>query len=76
MLKYTVVLLSEEEGGYSVVVPSLPGCYTQGDTRDEAIAMAKDAIELYLEDCKACNEPIPDESKVEFLVVEVNEPVV
>lgn len=45
MLKYTVILIPEEEGGYSVEVPALPGCYTQGETREEAISMAKEAIE-------------------------------
>jgi len=73
-LRYTIVLLPEEEGGYSVSVPALPGCCTQGDTRDEAMAMAKEAIELYLEDLKANGEPIPDESSVEYLVIEVDEP--
>ncbi|TEU04674.1 MAG: type II toxin-antitoxin system HicB family antitoxin, partial [Dehalococcoidia bacterium] len=45
MLKYTVIIVPEEEGGYSVEVPALAGCYTQGETREEAIAMAKEAIE-------------------------------
>jgi len=75
MLKYTVILVPEEEGGYSVEVPALPGCYTQGETRDEAISMAKEAIELYLESCKAHSEPIPEETGVESLTVEVKEPV-
>lgn len=75
MLKYTIILVPEEGGGYSVEVPALPGCYTQGDTREEAIAMAKEAIELYLESCVAHNEPVPEESSVESLVVEVKEPV-
>lgn len=75
MLKYTVILVPEEEGGYSVEVPALPGCYTQGETREEAIAIVKEAIELYLESCKAHNEPIPEESGVESLIIEVKEPV-
>ncbi|MBM3157206.1 MAG: type II toxin-antitoxin system HicB family antitoxin [Chloroflexi bacterium] len=75
MLRYMVVLKQEPEGGYSVEVPALPGCYTQGDTRKEAIAMAKEAIALYLESCKAHGEPIPEESGIESLVVEVKEPV-
>ncbi len=74
MLKYTVILIPEEEGGYSVEVPALPGCYTQGENRDEAIAMVKEAIELYLESCKAHGEPIPQESGVESLTVEIREP--
>jgi predicted RNase H-like HicB family nuclease len=75
MLKYTVILVPEGESGYSVEVPALSGCYTQGETREEAIAMAREAIELYLESCKAHNEPIPEESGVESLVIEVKEPV-
>jgi len=75
MLKYTIILVPEEEGSYSVEVPALPGCYTQGETRKEAIAMAKEAIELYLASCKAHNEPIPEEAGVESLIVEVKEPV-
>ena len=75
MLKYTVIIVPEEEGGYSVEVPALPGCYTQGETREGAIAMVKEAIELYLESCKAHNEPIPEESGVESLIIEVKEPV-
>lgn len=47
--EFEVVLQSEPEGGFSVSVPALAGCHTQGETRDEALAMAKDAIEGYLE---------------------------
>ena len=75
MLKYTAILIPEEEGGYSVEVPALPGCYTQGDTKEEAISMAKEAIELYLESCQAHNELIPQEFGIESLIIAVREPV-
>ena len=75
MLEYTIILIPEKEGGYSVEVPALPGCYTQGETREEAIFMAKEAIELYLESCKAHGDPIPHETKVEPFTVRVKEPV-
>jgi predicted RNase H-like HicB family nuclease len=75
MLKYTVILIPEEEGGYSVDVPALPGCYTQGETKKEAISMAKEAIELYLESCQAHNELIPQEFGIESLIIAVKEPV-
>jgi predicted RNase H-like HicB family nuclease len=75
MLKYTVILIPEEEGGYSVEVPALPGCYTQGETKKEAVATAKEAIELYLESCRAHNELIPQELGIESLVIAVKEPV-
>ena len=75
MLEYTVILIPEEEGGYSVEIPALPGCYTQGDTKEEAISMAKEAIELYLESCQAHNELIPQEFGIESLTITVREPV-
>jgi antitoxin HicB len=74
MRKYTIILVPEEEGGYCVEVPALPGCCTQGETREEAIAMAKEAIELYLQSCKEHCEPMPEESGVESVVIEVKEP--
>ena len=52
----------EEDGGNMVTVPALPGCITQGDTIDEALAMAKEAIELYMEELQSRGENIPDNS--------------
>jgi antitoxin HicB len=49
----------QEEGGYVVTVPDLPGCVTQGETFDEAIAMAKDAITLYIESLRDLGRPVP-----------------
>jgi antitoxin HicB len=75
MLRYTIILIPEEDGGYSIEVPALPGCYTQGENKEEAIAMAKEAIELYLESCRVNGEIIPEEAGVESMVIEVKEPV-
>lgn len=61
-LTYRVLLNPEPEGGYTVTVPTLPGCITFGGSVDEAIAMAREAIELYIESLVAHNEPVPDES--------------
>jgi antitoxin HicB len=47
--KLTILLTPEDEGGYSVAVPELPGCFTQGETIEEAIDMAKEAICVYVE---------------------------
>ena len=44
-----VILEPSDEGGYTVYVPSLPGCKSEGDTKEEALANIKEAIELYLE---------------------------
>ncbi len=48
-MKLSVVLEPSEEGGYTVHVPSLPGCISEGETREEALANIREAIELYLE---------------------------
>ncbi len=45
----TVILEPQDEGGFTVYVPSLPGCVSQGETKEEALANVKEAIELYLE---------------------------
>ena len=50
--EYQVVFQEENEGGYSVWVPDLPGCASQGETLEEALENIKEAIELYLEDIK------------------------
>ncbi len=59
--KFAVVLEPEEEGGFSVRVPSLPEIVTYGNDEAEALAMAEDAIRLVLEDCAAHGEPIPND---------------
>jgi antitoxin HicB len=53
--KFTVLLFEEPEGGYSVEVPELPGCFTEGDTLSEALANAREAIECYRDP----GEPLP-----------------
>ena len=60
-LTYSVVLLKEEVGGYSVVVPALRGCYSQGDTVPEALDMAKEAICCHLASLQKHGEPVPDD---------------
>jgi len=57
--EYEVVLQREPEGGFSVFVPELPSVATQGETRAEAFAMAKDAIEGYLQVMQEEGLPIP-----------------
>ncbi|HDZ69026.1 MAG TPA: type II toxin-antitoxin system HicB family antitoxin [Phycisphaerales bacterium] len=54
-MKFTVILEPSEEGGYTVIVPSLPGCVSEGDSREEALKNVREAIELYL-------EPVEDDS--------------
>lgn len=57
--EYEVVLQPEPEGGFSVFVPELPRVASHGETREEAFAMAKDAIEGYLEVMREEGLPIP-----------------
>jgi len=61
VLKYTAVFEPEDTGGYSVEIPALPGCLSQGETFEEALANIKEAAELYLEDMK--DSEIPKEEK-------------
>ncbi len=60
-LKYTVIYLEEPEGGFTIIVPSLPGCVTYGKNIDEAKKMAEDAIRVYLESLQKHSEEIPVE---------------
>ena len=48
-MRLQVILEPSDEGGYTVYVPALPGCISEGDTRDEALKNINEAIELYLE---------------------------
>jgi predicted RNase H-like HicB family nuclease len=60
--QYSIILYPDpEQGGYTVTVPALPGCVTEGETFEEAIAMAKEAIQVYIESLIADGEPVPVE---------------
>ncbi len=69
-MRYTVVLEQEPDGGYVASVPALPGCVSQGDTRQEAMANIREAVELYVEDCRDAGDPIPTEAGIEFIEVD------
>ncbi len=68
---YTVILEREEDGGFVVTVPALPDCVTQGDTREQALQDAREAIELYIEDCREAGEAVPVETGREYVEVRV-----
>lgn len=59
---YTVHIESAKEGGYVAHFPALPGCHTQGETLEEVIAMAKDALAGYLEWLQEDGQPLPVET--------------
>jgi len=69
-MRYTVVLEREEDGGYVAVVPAMPGCVSQGDTRAEALKNIQEAMSLYLADCRDAGDPAPTEAGKEFVEVE------
>jgi len=71
--RYTVILApDQEDGGYVVSVPALPGCVTEGDTIEEAMANARDLVRLYIQDLEEHGEPVPQETQQpELAVVEV-----
>lgn len=62
MYTYKIHLHKENEGGFTVSVPALLGCITYGENVDEAIVMAREAIELYIEELQERGEDIPDNS--------------
>ena len=72
---FNVVLRPEPRGGFTAIVPVLPGCVTYGRNLSEAKTMARDAISAYIESLKKHNEPIPtdDESLVASLDLEYAE---
>ena len=68
---YTVILEREADGGYVATVPALPGCVSQGDTRDEALRNIREAMELYIDDCRAAGDPIPQEDGREYVDIRI-----
>ncbi|MEO9028977.1 MAG: type II toxin-antitoxin system HicB family antitoxin [Ktedonobacteraceae bacterium] len=64
MRAYTIILEPDvEEGGYTVTVPALPGCITQGKTVEQCLERAREAIEGFIESLKADGEAIPEETE-------------
>jgi predicted RNase H-like HicB family nuclease len=67
-VKYKVGLEPQEEGSYTVFVPTLPGCVLQGETTEEALANIKEGIEVYLESLKERGIPLPQIEEREVAV--------
>jgi antitoxin HicB len=68
---FAVILEPQPEGGFTVLVPALPEIVTEGDTEEQALAMAEDAIRLVLEGRAARGEEIPDDSSTRIREVKV-----
>ena len=65
-MRYPVVLHKDPESDYGVSVPDLPGCFSAGDSIDDALQQVVEAIECHLEGLLLDNEPIPVPNKVEY----------
>jgi predicted RNase H-like HicB family nuclease len=67
VLSYRTLFRKEPEGGFTVTVPSLPGCVTYGETLEQSVEMAREAIEAYVDSLRAHGEEIPtDENTFEY----------
>jgi predicted RNase H-like HicB family nuclease len=64
-MRYPIVIHKDKKSDYGVTVPDLPGCFSAGSTMDEALTMAKEAVELHLEGLIEEELPIPDPSPIE-----------
>jgi len=69
-MKFRVIIQQDEDGAFVAECPSLPGCISQGKTREEALDNIRDAITGYLESLKKHNEPIPP--SIDEEIVEIN----
>ncbi len=67
-MKIKVYLEPSEEGGYTAIVPSLPGCISEGDTKEEALKNIREAIELYLEPVEDDKLAIAQAEEVELAI--------
>ena len=70
-MEYTVIIQPAEEGGFWVEIPALPGCFSQGETIEEAIENSKEAIEAHILALKEEHEPVPSEKNFLFGKVSV-----
>lgn len=71
IFRYNVIFRPEPEGGFTVIVPSLPGCVTYGRNLEEARKMAIDAIKGYITSLKKHKETIPTDEDSFFTSVEI-----
>jgi len=71
-MRYTVLLVQEDDGGFVAKVPALPGCVSQGDTRDEALTNIREAAELYVEDCLASGDSVPVEFGTDAIELKIS----
>ena len=68
-MRYTVLLEQESDGGCVAIVPALPGCVSQGNTREEAMTNIAEVAELYVADCLEAGDQAPSEVGREYIEV-------
>lgn len=68
-MRYRVLIEQDEDGTYVAEVPSLPGCITQGGTRDEVVRNAREAVSAYLESLEEHGDPVPPPISEEIIEV-------
>ena len=69
--RYNIMLRPEPEGGYTALVPALPGCVTYGRTLKEAQEMAKDAISGYIASLRKHHDPVPSDEDTLLTTLEL-----
>ena len=67
-MRLTIILEPSEEGGFTALVPALPGCISEGSTREEALKNIREAIELYLEPVEDDTAHQPEAERLELVV--------
>jgi len=65
-MKIRIILEPSEDGGFTAIVPSLPGCFSEGETKEEALANIREAIELYLEPVEDDKSFTPNAEELEI----------
>lgn len=68
---FPIILLPQPEGGYFVQCPTLPGCYSQGDTVEDAMNNIREAIELAIADIAASGQPVPQSGSPIFTEITI-----
>ncbi len=67
-MKLKVILEPSEEGGYTAIVPTLPGCISEGDTKEDALKNIREAVELYLEPVEDDETYAPNAEMIEMAI--------
>jgi len=70
-MKYSITIRQDEDGVFVASCPALPGCWSQGDTREEAVANITDAITGYIESLQKNGDPVPPPITQEIVEIDI-----